>query len=111
MAGDSEVAPNEAAYFPSDFTIIARLSSWCASAVQLREMFISTADRRAEILGSAPRILYSAAYALHCSTDGIYAPPADQSPSRVEGNLQLSLQFLSSATRPCSLRKPQSPMG
>jgi hypothetical protein len=48
-------------YFPSDFTMNARFSSWCASAVQLREIFISTVVRRAEFLGSAPRILCSAA--------------------------------------------------
>jgi len=98
MPRDLAWLPIEAAYFPSDFTITARLSSWCDSAVQLREMFVSTVDRRAEFLGSAPRILYSAAYALHCSTVGICASPPDSSGlGRVEGNLQLSLQFLSTA--------------
>jgi hypothetical protein len=77
MPRDLAWLPIEAAYFPSDFTITARLSSWCDSAVQLREMFVSTVDRRAEFLGSAPRILYSAAYALHCSTVGICASPPD----------------------------------
>ena len=44
-------------YYPSDFTMIERLSNWFASAVQLREILISTADRRAELAGSAPRVL------------------------------------------------------
>ena len=38
-------------HHPSDFKMSARLSNWCASAVQLREIFASTADRRAEFLG------------------------------------------------------------
>ena len=43
----------------ADFTLLpisrmtARLSSWCATAVQIREIFISTVDRLAEFLGSA----------------------------------------------------------
>jgi hypothetical protein len=41
-------------YIPTDFTMAARLSSWCANAVQLREIFVSTAVRRAEFLGLAP---------------------------------------------------------
>ena len=32
----------------------ARLLSWSASAAQLREIFVSTADWRAEFLGCAP---------------------------------------------------------
>jgi hypothetical protein len=70
-------------YFPSDFTMTARLSSWFASAAQLREMFRSVLDRGAEILGLAPRVLYSAAYVLHCSTEGIWALPPDPIASRV----------------------------
>ena len=62
-------------YFPSDFTISARFSSWCPSATQLLEMLMSTAERLAEFFESAPWILKSAAYALHCSMDGICAPP------------------------------------
>ena len=58
-------------YPPSDFTMSARLSNWCASAVQLREIFASTADRRAEFPGLAASALYSAAQALHCSTESI----------------------------------------
>jgi hypothetical protein len=60
-------------YLPSDFTTRDRLSSWFASAVQLREMLINKVVRRAEFFGSAPRILCCAAYALHCSTVGIEA--------------------------------------
>ena len=63
----------------------ARLSSWCPSAVQLRAMPLSTVERRAEFLGSAPRILYSAAYALHCSTEGIWLLRRTQWPGRLEG--------------------------
>jgi hypothetical protein len=48
-------------YPPSDFTMSARLSNWCVSAVQLREIFASTADRRAEFPGLAASALYSAA--------------------------------------------------
>jgi hypothetical protein len=44
-------------YYPSDFTMIARLSNWFASAVQLSEILISTADRRAELAGSSARVL------------------------------------------------------
>jgi hypothetical protein len=44
-------------YYPSDFTMIERLSNWFASAVQLREILVSTAARRAELAGSAPRVL------------------------------------------------------
>ena len=44
-------------YYPSDFTMIERLSNWFASAVQLREILISTVVRRAEFAGSAPRVL------------------------------------------------------
>ena len=58
-------------YFPSDFSMTSRLSSWFANAVQLREMFFSTVERRAEFVGSAPSFLYSAANALHCSTERI----------------------------------------
>ena len=56
-------------YFPSDFSMSARFSSWFASAVQLREILFSTEDRRAEFVGSAPSFLYFAALALHCSTE------------------------------------------
>ena len=64
-------------YPPSDFKMSARLSNWCASAVQLREIFASTADRRAEFLGLAARALYSAAWALHCSTESILGSRAE----------------------------------
>ena len=57
-------------YFPSSLTITVRASSWLASAVQLREILKSTEERRAEIFGSRPRILYSAACVLHCSIVG-----------------------------------------
>jgi hypothetical protein len=71
-------------HIPSDFMMTARLSSWCASAVQLREIFISTADRRAEFPGLAPRILCSTSKALHCSTEGILSlPPGLRWPSPV----------------------------
>jgi len=54
--------PQTGGLYPSyDFAMTARLSSWCASVVQLREIFISKVDRRAEFLRSAPRILCSAA--------------------------------------------------
>ena len=53
-------------YFSSSLTITVRFSSWCAKAIQLREMPESTADRRDESCGSFARILYSAAYILHC---------------------------------------------
>jgi hypothetical protein len=51
------IATTEAVYLPSDFSTTSRLSSWCASAVQLREVLFSTADRRAEFSGSAPSTL------------------------------------------------------
>jgi hypothetical protein len=41
----------------SSLTITAKFSSWCASAVQLREILVSTADPRAELVGSAPSVL------------------------------------------------------
>jgi hypothetical protein len=44
-------------YYPSDFTMIERLSNWFASAIQLREIPVSTAAPRAELAGSAPRVL------------------------------------------------------
>jgi len=37
MPRNLEWPPVEASYFPSDFSISAKHSSWCASAVQLRE--------------------------------------------------------------------------
>jgi hypothetical protein len=58
-------------YFASSFTMTVRCSSWCARAVQLPEMPKSTVDRLPEIFLSFPRILYSAAYSLHCSIVGI----------------------------------------
>jgi len=74
MEGQAAQPTGRELHFPSDFTISARLSSWCPNAVQLREMLKSTAERLAEFFGSAPWILKSAAYALHCSMDGICAP-------------------------------------
>ena len=75
--------------------MIARLSSWFASAAQLREIFVSTADRRAEFFGCAPSNLYSAAKARHCSTEGILALPLVPNwlPA-IEGNILVLLQFL-----------------
>jgi hypothetical protein len=61
-----EAAKLRSPYFPSSLTIAVRCSSWWARVVQLREMPKSTADRRAETCRSFPRILYSAAYVLHC---------------------------------------------
>ena len=83
----------EATYSPSGLSIPARLSSWCASAIQLREMFVSTADRRSEFLGSAARILHSAAYALHCSTEGICACPLDPVPHHGARGLKLKWTY------------------
>lgn len=57
-------------YF-SSFVTSSRVSIWCAKAVQLCAMFVSTEDLRAEILGSFPRALYSAAYARHLSIVGM----------------------------------------
>jgi hypothetical protein len=62
-------------YFSSSLTIIVRFSSWCASAIQLREMLRSTVDRRAEISGSHPRVLYSAANILHSLMEIIESLP------------------------------------
>jgi hypothetical protein len=54
----------------SSLTIVFKHSSWCASAVQLCEIFKRTVDRRAEMPGSLPKALNRTAYDLHCSTVG-----------------------------------------
>jgi hypothetical protein len=55
--GRATISAARRPYYPSKLTMVARFSNWCASAVQLREMSKSTADRRAEFAGSSPRVL------------------------------------------------------
>jgi hypothetical protein len=81
-------------YFPSDFTMMARLSSWFASAVQLREMLISTVDRRAELPGLAPKICVPQHILCIVRRWAFAVLRRARSASGIEGNLLLSLQFL-----------------
>jgi hypothetical protein len=67
-------------FFFSSLTIAVRLSSWCASAIQLREILRRTEDRRPEFSGSWPRSLKRAAYDVHSATVG-----TDIFPSRALG--------------------------